>query len=61
MEPKYTTAELRSMSGQLYPPVTQHDLGRAAAMLSWAADMLDQAYVVIAEFREAQRASEVPK
>lgn len=31
------------MAGQLYPPVTQHDLGRAAAMLEWAANVIEAA------------------
>jgi hypothetical protein len=50
MEPKFTTADLRARAEKLYG---QHQ-GDTVAMLSWAADVIDAANVLIAEFRKNQ-------
>jgi hypothetical protein len=51
MENKFTTADLRAMAEKLYG---SHQ-GDTVAMLSWAADVIDAANTLIAEYREKQR------
>jgi hypothetical protein len=48
MDPKYTTDELRALAGQLHAPVHPFDLDRAAAMLRWAANVIDAANIALA-------------
>ncbi len=54
MESKFTTADLRARADKLYG----HHQGDTVAMLSWAADVIDAAHVVIAEYREKERTSD---
>jgi hypothetical protein len=48
---KFTTADLRARAEKLYG----HHQGDTVAMLSWAADVIDAAHVVIAEYREKEK------
>lgn len=49
MESKFTTADLRVRAAKL------ENQGDTVVMLCWAADVIDAANVVIAEYREKTR------